>query len=328
MKDLKASWITWIFVSLVVVYLSWEVIRPFLSPIFFAIIAAYLFFPIYREIRGFGFSEKVSSGILSCFLGLILVVLIYGSYRYASSVVVELRGFLVRIPGFIKGLEGIPVSWEVIFADISNLAVSKLTSFTLSLPKILLQSLVFIILFWYFMIYSDFLLDKLMSYLPHDRENLANRLVNKANITLKAVLRVWLLLSFIKSILVGIGFSLFVTTPTWSIVIGFIAIFLEILPVVGGWVLWTGGSIYLISMGNYLNAILLGIYGFVLIAPLPDIFVRPKLAAQGAQVNYVIMLIGMLGGILAFGFKGLVLGPISLSLMTVLLKEWEKEIRK
>lgn len=323
---IKPSWLSWVLITVVVIYLSWEVIRPFLSPILFAIVASYLVFPVYRKIINMGFTKRQSSGILTAFFGLVIVLLIYGVFNWYNSVIATLRDLIDRIPDLTQQLEIVPVSWEFIFSDLSRGVTSRLASITLSLPRLVLQSIVFIILFWYFMNHSDRLVNKIMSLLPKDREELANRLLNKANLTLKSVIRVWLLLGVVKSILVGIGFYLFVTGPVLSILIGSLAIFLEILPMVGGWVLWSAGALYLLTEGNIISAVLLSIYGIILIAPVPDIFVRPKLAAEGAHVNYIIMLIGMLGGVLAFGFKGLVLGPISLSLLTVLVKEWEKEI--
>ena len=55
-----------------------------------------------------------------------------------------------------------------------------------------------------------------------------------------------------------------------------------------------------------------------------DNLVRPYLISRGANLPFVMILLGVTGGILAFGFLGVFLGPTLLAVGYVLLREWIK----
>ncbi|WP_309139729.1 hypothetical protein [Siccirubricoccus sp. G192] len=53
--------------------------------------------------------------------------------------------------------------------------------------------------------------------------------------------------------------------------------------------------------------------------------IRPWLIARGADLPLLLTLLGALGGVLAFGFLGLFLGPVLLAVGFNLLKDWAAE---
>ncbi|MFC7539271.1 hypothetical protein ACFQU2_07085 [Siccirubricoccus deserti] len=50
--------------------------------------------------------------------------------------------------------------------------------------------------------------------------------------------------------------------------------------------------------------------------------IRPWLISRGADLPLLLTLLGALGGVLAFGFLGLFLGPVLLAVGFTLLKDW------
>lgn len=79
-----------------------------------------------------------------------------------------------------------------------------------------------------------------------------------------------------------------------------------------GWLIWQGE----ISM-----AIFLGVWGFFIISGVDNIL-KPYLISRGGNLPLVVVLLGVFGGILAFGFMGLFLGPTLLAVAYSLLSDW------
>jgi predicted PurR-regulated permease PerM len=53
-----------------------------------------------------------------------------------------------------------------------------------------------------------------------------------------------------------------------------------------------------------------------------DNFLRPFLIKRGADLPLLLILIGVIGGMLAFGLIGLFLGPVVLAVTYTLLQNW------
>lgn len=84
---------------------------------------------------------------------------------------------------------------------------------------------------------------------------------------------------------------------------------------------WLGGVIWLLSDGQTPWAIFLSLWG-VLGVSSADNFVRPWLISLGSPLPMLLILLGVLGGVVAFGFLGLFLGPTLLALGHALIQEW------
>lgn len=84
---------------------------------------------------------------------------------------------------------------------------------------------------------------------------------------------------------------------------------------------WLGGVIWLLSEGQTGWAIFLALWG-VLGVSSADNFVRPWLISLGSPLPMLLILLGVLGGVVAFGFLGLFLGPTLLALGHALIQEW------
>jgi predicted PurR-regulated permease PerM len=56
-----------------------------------------------------------------------------------------------------------------------------------------------------------------------------------------------------------------------------------------------------------------------------DNFLRPVLIRKGADLPFILILAGVLGGMLAFGLIGLFVGPVVLAVTYTLLVAWVRE---
>jgi predicted PurR-regulated permease PerM len=107
----------------------------------------------------------------------------------------------------------------------------------------------------------------------------------------------------------------------------FLSIVAGVLPLIGSWIVWVPTVIVLLISGNTSQAVGLTIYGVLIVAWIDNIL-RPIIVSRRTSINPAIVLIGMIGGLFAFGFLGLILGPLILSyviLVTELYRQKQSE---
>lgn len=320
--------IAWLAISLVVLFLVWRTIEPFVTPIIFGAAIAYILLPPHRRLSQ-RFSPKISALLLTLLMSLLALGTIIGVSLWLRGTLTYLYIYISSGLSFITNTQ-LPLSLgETVNSFASSLSQriqNSILNYTLSLPLFILQVLVFLGIFYTSLRNADFLHMELYKLIPQDNRELGEALIKRVEGTLSALLRTWLLLSTIKGIFLAAGFIMFgISNVSGSIAAGILCIVLELLPVIGGWIMWLGGSLYLILYQDHiLSGVLFAIYGAILISPIPDITIRPKLISQGAKINSIVALIGIFGGILAFGFKGLIIGPVSLGVLQTLIDEWKE----
>jgi predicted PurR-regulated permease PerM len=114
-----------------------------------------------------------------------------------------------------------------------------------------------------------------------------------------------------------IGFSIAgVPSP---VMLAFFTFFLSFVPV-GPPVVWIGASIWLFSKGLTGWGIFMAIYGFLVISGIDNV-VKPYLISRGSKLPFIVMFIGVIGGVMTFGFIGVFLGPTLLAVGYSLTEE-------
>ncbi len=108
-----------------------------------------------------------------------------------------------------------------------------------------------------------------------------------------------------------------------AVLLGFATFFLSMIPV-GPPLIWGGAAAWLYSDGQTGWAIFMVLYGLFVISSI-DNFVKPILMARGAGLSILLIALGVLGGVLVFGFIGIFLGPVLLALGEMLLRRWIRE---
>lgn len=125
-----------------------------------------------------------------------------------------------------------------------------------------------------------------------------------------------------QAILAYIGFS--IAGVPGALLLGLMTFafsFLMVPPLI-----WGPATAWLIWQGQYGMALFLGIWGMFIISGVDNVL-KPYLISRGGNLPLVVVLLGVFGGVLAFGFMGLFLGPTLLAVAYSLLGDWvRKEI--
>ncbi|WPB83998.1 AI-2E family transporter [Sediminicoccus rosea] len=115
-------------------------------------------------------------------------------------------------------------------------------------------------------------------------------------------------------------FGLWISGVPQPVLLAVIAGVISILPV-GAPLVWIPASIWLLATGSIGWGIFLALYGGLGISSVDNV-IRPWFISRGADLPLLLTILGALGGVLAFGFLGLFLGPVLLALGYTLIKEW------
>jgi predicted PurR-regulated permease PerM len=121
-----------------------------------------------------------------------------------------------------------------------------------------------------------------------------------------------------QGVLAGIGFWLAgVPQPVLlAVVTGVLSIF-----PVGAPLVWIPAALWLLVQGQTGWGIFMGLYGGLVISAVDNV-IRPWAIARGARLPLLLTLMGALGGVFAFGFLGLFLGPVVLAVGFTLMLEF------
>ena len=213
-------------------------------------------------------------------------------------------------------------------SDLSQVAFSILQKTYQSVANFLLLGIVMFFTLYYFLIDGKELIRKLMYISPlrdtHEKM-LFDRFVSISSATLKG--------SLITGVVQGIaGGILFAAVGIPSAVIwGVIMAFFSLIPMFGTSIIWLPAGIIMLFLGNIWQGIVILIVGMSVVSMI-DNFLKPKLVGKNIEMNPLLVLFAMLGGINVFGFLGFIIGPIivalTITLWDIYAVEFKSQLKK
>jgi predicted PurR-regulated permease PerM len=331
-----------------VAWLVFKIIQPFLGPIAWALFIGFLLQPtqdrLTRFMRGRSSASALSLTILVLILFLgPLTALAIAFARQATELAGRLQAWVGGPQGTtLRHIDQIPVIGSLLEWLDDNLEITAAmvqtwlveggrnlfqqlagyggTAFLGAVGTVLAFTVMLFILF--FIIRDGRAIARLGSTLvplpAERREALAERL---ASVT-RAVVRGTVLTSVIQGTLLGIGFAV-VGLPA-PVVFGVLAAVLSVVPFGGTALVWVPALATLMIQGSYGQAV--GILVVGVIVSSVDNFVKPLLISGRSPLPTLAVFIGVLGGLAAFGFIGLFVGPVVIALVLALI-EFAREKR-
>ncbi len=127
----------------------------------------------------------------------------------------------------------------------------------------------------------------------------------------------------LQAVLMGAGLA--VAGVPGAAVLAFLTMVFSISQVLGPLVVvtWAGAAAWLYGEGQTGWAIFMLVWGLVLVSG-SDNIVRPLLIQRGSAMPLGLIILGVFGGLIAFGFLGLFVGPALLAVAHGLLKAWRQ----
>ena len=120
-----------------------------------------------------------------------------------------------------------------------------------------------------------------------------------------------------QGVLLGLGFAI-ARLPS-PLVFGVLGALFALVPVVGTAILWIPATLWLLAEGHPGYAVFMVAWCTVAVGTVDNIL-RPILISGRVEVPTLAVFIGVMGGLSAFGFIGLFVGPIVLGLLVALFR--------
>jgi predicted PurR-regulated permease PerM len=161
-------------------------------------------------------------------------------------------------------------------------------------------------------------IERTLPFPPEQR----HRLVKQTEDLVSASVIATLLIAVIQGIAGGLAFAgLGLRSPVvWGVVMG-VASFI---PLIGTALVWLPAALWLLASGSAMKGIVL--IGIGALIGNVDNVVRPMLLSGKSELNGLLVFISLMGGVSAFGFIGIVLGPLVAATVVALLDSYTEPL--
>jgi predicted PurR-regulated permease PerM len=324
-------------------WLVWSIVQPLWQPLAWAVLLGALLAPFNTRLgRRLGGRPQLASSLtlLGTVLLFILPVVAIAAAVAAQSAQLlrhlelhvpksgqELQVELMGMPWLQQGLDWLQSHTGVTLGQLQGWLVGgsrKLLETLMSSGGSVLIGAVgtltsfLLMLFVLFFVLRDGprLARQLVLMLPIEERSRARLWRHLAEVT-RAVFMGIGLTALAQGVLVGIGFA--ITGLPSPLVFGVVAAFVALIPMVGAALVWAPAAAVLALQGEHWQAVFLVAWG-ALVVGMADNFLRPLLISGRVEVPTLAVFVGVMGGLSAFGFIGLFIGPIVLGLLVALFR--------
>ena len=307
-----------------------RVLWPFVGAVFWAVVLALLFQPLYRRIRAGLRGHGNTAALLTLLLCLVIVIL--PMIMVGTSLVNEVTAFVQRtragdfsLRSYVQHVIAVLPSWatewlnrlgfsnlDSVFDRISTgllqggqLLATRALELGQNTFQFLVQFVVMLYLLFFFLRDGMALSARIKHAIPLAREHTEDLLAKFATVV-RATVKGSVVVAMVQGALGGVAF--------WALGIkgavfwGVVMAILSLLPAVGAALVWAPVAIYLVSTGSVWQGLALTAWGLVVIG-LSDNVLRPILVGKDTKLPDYVVLVSTLGGMSLFGLTGFVIGP-------------------
>ena len=317
------------------------VLRPFISALLWSAILAFSTWPIYTRLTGLLKGRKsLAAAIMTLVLAaaFILPVVVLGTTladnltalvaflrQVADEGLPALPTWVGRLPLIGPYVTGQWAEWtndsSRLVSDIKPLILKSrdiLVSSGITVGQGVLQLTLSIITCFFFYRDGRAAADKVLAILGRVAGERAGRLVSVGADTVKRVVNGILGTAAVQGALGALGFAIAgVPAP---FLLGLLIFFMSMIPM-GPPLVWIPAAIWLFTTSSKGWGIFMFLWGALVVSSV-DNFIKPYLISRGGDLPLILVLLGVFGGVAAFGFIGLFLGPTLLAVGYSLISEW------
>lgn len=345
-KELVIQRLLAITLLIILVILCFQVVKFFIVPALWAAIIAYVTFPIYTFFhKKVKFSPDFSAAIMTVSITLLIgIPLIIGVFvlqqeaiSLYTTLVRRIKVGYVDLPDGIKNLPVIGQQIKDMLWEINKDPEGSMATFKAWIQShlyygkialdVMLSSLAKLgmALMTLFFFYRDgiSLIKQIRQALRNIIGNRIDGYIDSVGATTQAVVYGIGLTALAQALLAGIGYY-FAGAPN-PILLTLLTFAIALIPF-GTPFAWGGVSVWLLTQGHTTEGIGLALWGMLVISWV-DNLIRPIVISGATKIPFIIIFIGVLGGLTAFGFVGLFIGPVVLAIGLAIWREWISQHR-
>ncbi|AEH35554.1 AI-2E family transporter [Halopiger xanaduensis] len=305
--------------GLVSALLALFVLVPYLQFVLFGVVLAYILFPVQRRLERYVRPTIAAGAVVVGTLLAVLLPLVYVltiAVRQSLDVARSLRRGDLNVAEIEALLEanGVAVDLAALYEanqDRIATAVQEVTmsvmGFVGNLPGLFIGLTVTLFILFALLRDGERLVAWVQWVLPVDDEVLADLRGGLDELMWASVVGN-VAVAAVQAVMLGVGLAVagvpavvFLTVATFV---------LTLLPLVGAFGVWLPVAGYLVAVGRPTAGAAVVVYG--LLVTFSDTYLRPALIGQTEAFNAATVVVGIFGGLVAFGAVGLFIGPVVL----------------
>ncbi len=318
-------------VLVVLAVLGFLVVLPVLDFLLVGLLLALGFWPVHAWISRFVPQRRLGALVSLTFVALVavvpLVIVVVSLMGDVRSLMVHmepvaLEALLIERLGD-DGMGGLVVSAVVPhLADFVDSLVADLAS---TIARMVVGLVVLGFAMYYAFAEGPRLVEGLRDLLPL-KDVYRSRLLGETRSIVEAIFFGQLLVGVAHGIVMGLAFFVFgVPNPfVWAVIV----VIVSLLPAIGTPVVYLPIAVYLHFTVGPVTGIVFAVYGMIFSTGLVEYWLRLRLMDRMAQVHPLIVILGVVGGIAAFGVSGFIFGPLILSLLVVFSRVFSNEYKQ
>lgn len=331
----------------VMVGLGFWVVKPFLAPIVWAGILAFVTWPAYRRLlRPLDRHRAVAALIMTTLLIILLVVPVsWLLVRLQSELVDAYQVLSSRLSDrplvLPDGVAGIPVIgpalndllsaywkdpslWKQQLKEQLEPWISEFAGIIGKVGRSILQIMMTAITLFFFYRDGHLVLGQIRKGLRNLVGEPAEGYFKAVGETTNAVVSGLIVSALAQGLIAGIGYTIIgVGTP---ILLGALTALASLIPFLGTVLIWGPIAAWLLLSDQIAAGLELLAWGAFVVNPTDNIL-RPLLISNATDIPLLIVFFGVVGGLVAFGLVGLFLGPLILTVLLAIWREWLSEDR-
>lgn len=328
-------------------YEVYLILRPFLVPIVWAMLLAFIFHPLMIQARRLLRHKTLAALAISILVALVAIVPALWLFTVLAAEISNLatQAQHLMAPGGVAkatqwigrsrlGMEaqrlllriGIQPERDLPYyaLQVSRYASQTLVEYISGIFKNLLAfgldfSLTLLILF-YMLRDGEGYYQACRDFTPlHEEDKRA--VFDTLRVTLSAVMRGLMLTALLQGLVVGLG--LFVTGVPYWVALSILTAVVGLLPFGGTALVWMPASLYLLQTRGWGHAAALFIWSLLAVT-LIDNVLKPALTGRGTGLPTLALFLGIAGGLEAYGLPGIFAGPAVIAVMASLMRAYNK----
>lgn len=323
------------------------VLLPFASALIWACVLCFSTWGLYvRLVEGLNGRASLAALLMTLLQAVIIVlpvaVVVSGLREHADIIERTLRQIAYQTPpeapDWLKRLpfvgHELVAQWDYFRSDSSHLVemlrrqIAPMTRGLLDAGLAFGGGLLYLLLsvVTSFFLYRDgeFAATELRAALHRIGGERADHLLQLAANTVQSVVYGLIGTALAQATLAALGF--WVGGVPGPIFLGVLTFFTSPLPF-GPPLIWGGAGLWLYSEGHLWAAIGVSLWGLCFVSTIDNVL-KPIIIGRGSSLPFMLVLLGVIGGVMSFGVIGVFLGPTLLALGYNLLREWTQEVRK
>ena len=332
MQRFNARWIALAAITLIALYLCWLIILPFVDVILWAVVLAIIAYPYHLWLRRRGLGRNTAALVST--VGVILVVLVpvavvVGSlatqipdYDQINAKLNEWQSLINKESSVYKFIDGYfdldrftDKAWIAEFAKQKASVVAawvgqRGVSLVSNVAGIVINICFALFTLFYLLRDNQKIGEAVVNLVPLD-EKQAKGVFERCQQIIQASVQGVIVIAAIQGALAALGFWALGVKP--ALLWGVVVFVLSLIPALGAPLVWVPAAIYLVATGDWGKAIVLTIWGGLVIGSI-DNFLRPKLVGQKTGMHDLVIFFSVLGGLQVFGILGLFVGPVVVAL--------------